>query len=96
MADWATLENLGIWLAASPYQAFTLQAAFLHEGTSWNWFLKGFWGSGSMIYNKIERVLVITKQILNYFNTDFSLEITSKVQKVRQIYIFTQTATFIF
>ncbi len=32
--------------------------------------------NGLMIYNKIERVLVITKQILNYYNTIFSLEIT--------------------
>ncbi len=37
--------------------------------------------NGLMIYNKIERVLVITKQIFNYYNTNFSLEITSKVQK---------------
>ncbi len=35
--------------------------------------------SGLMIYNKIERVLVITKQIFNYYNTHSSLEITSKV-----------------
>ncbi len=46
-----------------------------------------------MIYNKIERVLVITKQIFNYYNTDFSLEITSKVQKVNQKYIFTHKLT---
>ncbi len=55
--------------------------------------------NGLMIYNKIERVLVITKQIFNYYNTNFSLEITSKVQKVNQkytkssseIYIYTQS-----
>ncbi len=41
-----------------------------------------------MIYNKIERVLVITKQIFSYYYTDFSLEITSKVQKVGQKYTF--------
>ncbi len=46
---------------------------------------------GLMIYNKIECVLVITKQIFNYYNTDFSLEITSKLQKVSQKYIYTQT-----
>ncbi len=46
-----------------------------------------------MIYNKIERVLVITKQIFNYYNSNFSLEITSKVQKVNQKYTFTQTNT---
>ncbi len=46
-----------------------------------------------MIYNKIERVLVITKQILNYYNTNFSLGITSKVQKVNQKYTFTQKLT---
>ncbi len=44
-----------------------------------------------MIYNKIEWVLVITKQIFNYYNSNFSLEITSKVQKVNQKYTFTQT-----
>ncbi len=47
--------------------------------------------NGLMIYNKVERVLVITKRIFNYYNTDFSLEITSKVQKVSQKYTFTQT-----
>ncbi len=62
----------------------TLQAAFLHEGTSRN---------SLMIYNKIERVLVITKQIFNYYNTNFSLEITSKVQKVNQKYTFTHKLT---
>ncbi len=37
--------------------------------------------NGLMIYNKIERVLVITKQMFNYHNTDFTLEITSKGAK---------------
>ncbi len=46
-----------------------------------------------MIYNKIERVLVITKRILNYYNTNFSIEITSKVQKVNQKYIFAHKQT---
>ncbi len=46
-----------------------------------------------MIYNKIERVLVITKQIFNYYNTNFSPEITSKVQKVNQKYTFTHKLT---
>ncbi len=46
-----------------------------------------------MIYNKIERVLVITKRILNYYNSNFSLGITSKVQKVNQKYTFTQKLT---
>ncbi len=66
---------------------------FLHEGTSRNWFRTGFWGRVTvlMIYNKTERVLVITKLIFNYYNTDFSLEITSKVQKVSQKYTFKQT-----
>ncbi len=45
--------------------------------------------NGLMIYSKIERVLVITKLIFNNSNTDLSLEITSKVQKVSQKYIFT-------
>uniref|UniRef100_A0A671K6W8 Membrane-associated guanylate kinase, WW and PDZ domain-containing protein 3 n=1 Tax=Sinocyclocheilus anshuiensis TaxID=1608454 RepID=A0A671K6W8_9TELE len=47
--------------------------------------------NGLMIYNKIERVLVIT--IFNYNNTDFLLEITSKVQKVSQKYTFTHKLT---
>ncbi len=39
-------ENLGSWLVASlPCQAMTSKAVFLHEGTSWNWFRTGFWGS---------------------------------------------------
>ncbi len=41
----------------------------------------------------MERVLVITKQIFNYYNTNFSLEITSKVQKVNQKYKFTHKLT---
>ncbi len=49
--------------------------------------------NGLMIYNKIERVLAITKLIFNHYNTDFSLEITSKVQKVSQKYTFTQKLT---
>ncbi len=49
--------------------------------------------NGLMIYNKIKQVLVITKLIFNYHNTDFSLEITSKVQKVSQKYTFTPKLT---
>ncbi len=49
--------------------------------------------NGLMVYNKIERVLVITKQILNYYNTNFSLEIISNVQKVNQKYTFTHKLT---
>ncbi len=49
--------------------------------------------NGLMIYNKIERVLVITKQIFNHYNANFSLEITSKVQKVNQKYPFTHKIT---
>ncbi len=49
--------------------------------------------NGLMIYNKIEQVLVITKLIFNYYNTNFSLEITSKVQKVNQKYTFTHKLT---
>ncbi len=36
---------------------------------------------------------MITKQIFNYYNTNFSLEIISKVQKVNQKYTFTQKLT---
>ncbi len=40
-----------------------------------------FGGSIIMIY-KLERALVLTKQMFNYYNTKFLLEITSKVEKV--------------
>ncbi len=46
-----------------------------------------------MIYNKIEWVLVITKQTFNYYNTNLLVEITSKVQKVNQKYTFTHKLT---
>ncbi len=49
--------------------------------------------NGLTIYNNIERDLVITKWISNYYNTDFSLEITPKVQKVSQKYTFTHKLT---
>ncbi len=49
--------------------------------------------NGLMIYNKMERVLVITKLMFDYYNTNFSLEITSKVQKVHQKYAFTHKLT---
>ncbi len=49
--------------------------------------------NGLMIYNKIDRVLVITKLIFNHYNTKFSLEITSKVQNVIQKYTFTHKLT---
>ncbi len=49
--------------------------------------------NGSMIYSKIERVFVITKQVFSYYNTNFSLEITSKVQKVNQKYTVTHKLT---
>ncbi len=64
---------------------------FCNEGTSGNWFRNRLLRqhNGLMIYNKIERVLVITKWIFNYYNTDFSLDITSKVQKVSQKHTFT-------
>ncbi len=48
---------------------------------------------GFMIYNKIEWVLVITKLIFNYYNPNFSLEITSKVEKVNPKYTFTHKLT---
>ncbi len=44
--------------------------------------------NGLMIYNKIERVLVITKWIFNYYNTNFS-----QVQNVNQKYTFTHKLT---
>ncbi len=49
--------------------------------------------NGLMIYNKIEWVLVITKQTFNYYNTNLLVEITSKVQKGNQKYKFTHKLT---
>ncbi len=49
--------------------------------------------NGLIIYNKIERDLVITKRIFNYYNTNLLLEITSKVQNVNQKYTFTHKLT---
>ncbi len=44
----------------------------------------------ALIYNKIEQVLLISKLIFDYYNTNFSLEITSKVQKcIRNIHLHT-------
>ncbi len=47
-----------------------------------------------MIYNKIERVLVITKLIFNHYNTDFSLEITSSVRNIHLHTNWPPNATF--
>jgi len=41
----AASESLGSWLALLPHQASTFQAAFVHEGTSQNWFWTYLWGS---------------------------------------------------
>ncbi len=38
---WAASENMGSWLAA----LWGNGAAFLHKGTSRNWFRTGFWGN---------------------------------------------------
>ncbi len=73
-----------------------LQAAFLHELRHLTKLISDRLlrqRNDLMIYNKIERVLVITKLIFNYYNTNFSLEITSKVQKVNQKYTFTHKLT---
>ncbi len=90
----AASGNLGRWLAASLLYE-TMQAAFFARRHLTKLIsdrllrqLKGL-----MIYNKIERVLVITKRILNYYNINFSLEITSKVQKVNQKHTFTHKLT---
>ncbi len=45
--------------------------------------------NGLTIYNKSERALMITKwTIINYYNTNFLLEITSKVEKFGQKHTF--------
>ncbi len=92
----AASENLGCWLAALWGIDFAgsvfarrrltklISDRLLRQRT------------GLMIYNKIERVLVITKQIFNYYNTNFLLEITSKVQKVNQKFMPPKAAFFSF
>jgi len=61
----------------------TLLAAFTHEGILCNWFQTDFCGS-VMIYRKIEQALVITKQIVYYFNSNLSLEVSSEMENVGQ------------
>ncbi len=76
-----------IWkLRQLTYEAMTLQAAFFARRHLTKLISDGLLRqlNGLMIYNKIERVLVITKRIFNYYDTNFSLEITSTVQNVNQ------------
>ncbi len=49
--------------------------------------------NGLMIYNQIERALVITKWKFKYCNSNFLLVMTSKVEKVGQKHIYTQVTT---
>ncbi len=93
----AASENLGSWLAAlaalwgNDFAGSVLARRHLTKLISDRILRQR---DGLMIYNKIERVLVITKLIFNYYyNTNFSLEITSKVQKVNQKYTFTHKLT---
>ncbi len=44
-----------------------------------------------MIYNKIEQVLVITKQIFNYYNTYLSLEEHKRGKGSSEIEMYTYT-----
>lgn len=37
-----------------------------------------------MLFSQTERALVITKRIFDYYNTDFSLEMTSNLDKAGQ------------
>ncbi len=92
----AASENLGSWLVASlPCQAMTSKGSVFARRHLMKLISDRLLRqrNGLMIYNKIERVLVITKQIFNHYNTDFSIEITSKVQKVSQKYTFTHKLT---
>jgi len=43
-----------------------------------------------MIYCKVEQALVKTKQILHFYNTHFSVEMTSKAENISQKHTFTQ------
>ncbi len=89
----AASENLGSWLTASWGNDFAGSVFAWRHLTKLISDTLLRQRNGLKIYNKIERVLVITKQIFNYYNTNFSLEITSKVQKVNQKYTFTHKLT---
>ncbi len=89
----AASENLGIWLTAlwgNDFACSVFAGRHLTKLISDRLLRQR---NDLMIYNKIEWVLVITKLIFNYYNTNFSLEITSKVQKVNQKYTFTHKLT---
>ncbi len=49
--------------------------------------------NGLMIYSKVERALVITRQIFNYYSSNFSLEITSEMENIGQKHTFTHKLT---
>ncbi len=84
----AASESICSWLVALlPYQAMTLQAAFVHLPKLISDRLLRQHKS-LVIYNKIEKALVITKQIFNYHNANFLLELTSNVEKVTNKHIF--------
>ncbi len=89
----AASKNVGSWLAALWGNDFagSVFARRHHTKLISDRLLRQ--RNGLMIFNKIEQVLVITKQIFYYYSTDFSLEITSKVQKVNQKYTFTHKLT---
>ncbi len=92
-ATFAASENLGSWLAAlwgNDFAGSVFARRHLTKLISDRLLRQR---NGLMIYNKIERVLVITKRIFNCFTTNFSLEITSKVHKVNQKYTFTHELT---
>ncbi len=77
-------ENLDSWLAASLlYQANYFAGSIFARRHLMKLISDKLLRQckGLMIYNTIKRVLVTTKQILNYYNTDLSLEITSKVSQ---------------
>lgn len=66
------------------YPAMTFQKTKAPHETDMGHASEAAWQFNDLHQNKIEWALVITKWILNYYNTDVSLEITTKVQKVGQ------------
>ncbi len=82
----------GLLVALLPYQAMTLQAAFVHLPKL---ILDRLPRQNKclVIYNKTEKALVITKQILNYHNANFLLEMTSNVEEMTTKHSFSSIVT---
>jgi len=93
MQTLAASKSLGSWLVALlPCQAMTLQ--HLRTKVLQETDFKLLRCNGLLIYgivNKIERALVITKQIFHYYNSNFSLICHKRGKRWSKMYIYTQT-----